>query len=282
MNRNTFLSREFLVLALGLVFSVFLVFSVYRSYVWPVAKDIEIAGLVEANQNPDKPKVASRSVVVILKDKEQMVCLMLMTWASIIIGFKLLRVLGERSILSYPFLSISKGERILPEESLGHFKDLEREVSRRQRLRGRLLPDIILAALHRFDSTRSIQDASQEVQERSEMAYDQLDSELGLLRYIAWAIPSVGFIGTVRGIGEALAQADEAIRGDISGVTASLGLAFNSTLVALMLSIALMFFLHMLQSKQEKLIIEFKDFANKRVIALMKTPEEEETQISFT
>lgn len=282
MNRKSLLSREFLVLSLGLIVSILVVFSVYRLYIWPVAQDIEIAGLVEANQNPDKPQVASRSFVVILKDKEQMVCLMLMMWATIIIAYKFLRVLGERSIVSYPFLSISRGERIIPEEALGHYKDLESEVNRKPRLREKILPDIILAALHRFDSTRSIQDSSQAVQERSEMAYDQLDSELGLLRYIAWAIPSVGFIGTVRGIGEALAQADEAIRGDISGVTSSLGLAFNSTLVALLLSIALMFFLHMLQSKQEKLLIDLKDFANKRVVALMKTPEREETQISFT
>ncbi|EDY83168.1 transporter, MotA/TolQ/ExbB proton channel family protein [Verrucomicrobiia bacterium DG1235] len=282
MKRNSFLSREFLILTLGLVFSVLVVFSTYRLYVWPIAQDIEIASLVEANQNPDKPMVANRSIIIILKDKEQMVCLMLMLWALIIIAYKTIRVVGERSIVSYPFLGISKGERIIPEEALSHYKDLKSDVNRSASLKDKILPDIILAALHRFDSTHSIQDASLAVHERSEMAYDQLDSDLGLLRYIAWAIPSVGFIGTVRGIGEALALADEAIRGDISGVTAALGLAFNSTLIALLLSIALMFFLHLLQSKQEKLLIDLKDFASKRVIALMKTPEHEETHISFT
>lgn len=282
MKRSSFLSRDFLVISLGLIFSVFFIFSIYRAYIWPTAEDIQIASLVEANQNPDKPKVASRSFIIIMKDKEQMVCLMLMTWAMIILGYKSLRVIGERTLIGHPFLGISKGERIIPEESLAHYKDLESDISKTPRLQNRILPDIILAALHRFDSTRSIQDASQAVNERSEMAYDELDSDLGLLRYLAWAIPSVGFIGTVRGIGEALAQADEAIRGDISGVTSSLGLAFNSTLIALLLSIALMFFLHLLQSKQEKLLIDLKDFADKRVIALMKTPEREETQISFT
>ncbi|MBC2605707.1 MotA/TolQ/ExbB proton channel family protein [Pelagicoccus albus] len=282
MKRNSFLSREFLVISLGLVVSVLVVFAVYRSYIWPTAEDIKIASLVEANQNPDKPKVASRSFIIIVQDKEQMVCLMLMSWAMIILASKAVRVIGERSLVSYPFLGISKGERIIPEDALAHYKDLESEVSRKPRLRDKILPDLILAALHRFDSTHSIQDASLAVSERSEMAYDELDSDLGLLRYLAWAIPSVGFIGTVRGIGEALAQADEAIRGDISGVTSSLGLAFNSTLIALLLSIALMFFLHLLQSKQEKLLLDLKDFATKRVIALMKTPEREETHISYT
>ncbi|MBT6768140.1 MAG: MotA/TolQ/ExbB proton channel family protein, partial [Opitutales bacterium] len=118
----------------------------------------------------------------------------------------------------------------------------------------------------------SIQDAAHAVSERAEMAYEQLESDLSLVRYIAWAIPSVGFIGTVRGIGEALEQADKAIQGDISGVTSNLGLAFNSTFVALMLSIVLMLMVHLLQSKQESLIIDLQDTATKKVIGLMKKP----------
>ena len=68
-----------------------------------------------------------------------------------------------------------------------------------------------------------------------------------MIRYISWAIPSIGFIGTVRGIGEALAQADKAVQGDIAGVTQSLGVAFNSTFIALLISIFLMFLVHQLQ-----------------------------------
>ena len=68
---------------------------------------------------------------------------------------------------------------------------------------------------------------------RIEVAADQQESELSMLRYLVWAIPSIGFIGTVRGIGVALQRADEALTGDISGVTSALGVAFNSTLVAL-------------------------------------------------
>jgi len=102
------------------------------------------------------------------------------------------------------------------------------------------------------------------------------------VRYIAWAIPSVGFIGTVRGISEALGQADMAIQGDIRGVTSSLGLAFNSTFIALLLSIGLMLLVHLLQSRQETLIIDIEDWVTKKVIGLMKTPTSEESAISFT
>ncbi len=56
-----------------------------------------------------------------------------------------------------------------------------------------------------------------------------------MIRYISWAIPSIGFIGTVRGIGEALAQADKAVQGDIAGA-----MKMNSVAVLLMPLLAFM------------------------------------------
>ena len=85
-----------------------------------------------------------------------------------------------------------------------------------------------------------VQDVSEAVRTICESESDRLDSELSMVRYIAWAIPSIGFIGTVRGIGDALGQAYKAVEGDIAGVTASLGVAFNSTFVALVISIIIM------------------------------------------
>ena len=87
-----------------------------------------------------------------------------------------------------------------------------------------------------------------------------------MIRYIAWAIPSIGFIGTVRGIGEALGLAHKALEGDISGVTASLGLAFNSTLIALILSIILMFALYQLQLLQERLVLDTQTACDRGLI----------------
>ena len=87
-----------------------------------------------------------------------------------------------------------------------------------------------------------------------------------MVRYIAWAIPSIGFIGTVRGIGEALGQAHQALEGDIAGVTRSLGVAFNSTFIALLISIVLMFLLHQLQLHQERLVLETETYLDEHLI----------------
>jgi biopolymer transport protein ExbB/TolQ len=86
-----------------------------------------------------------------------------------------------------------------------------------------------------------------------------------MIRYIAWAIPSVGFIGTVRGIGQALGYAHKAIEGDIFDVTRSLGVAFNSTLIALLISIGLMFLLHQLQSLQEHYVLDTEAYCEEKL-----------------
>lgn len=91
-----------------------------------------------------------------------------------------------------------------------------------------------------------------------------------MVRYIIWAIPSIGFIGTVRGIGDALGQAHQAVQGDIAGVTASLGVAFNSTFIALVISIVIMFLMHQLQLLQERLVLDTQNYCDVNLLRHMQ------------
>lgn len=63
----------------------------------------------------------------------------------------------------------------------------------------------------------------------------------GLVRFIVWAIPILGFLGTVIGITVAIACLSPTQLENISGVVAGLGTAFDTTATALGLSMVLMF-----------------------------------------
>ena len=63
----------------------------------------------------------------------------------------------------------------------------------------------------------------------------------GLVRFIVWAIPIMGFLGTVIGITVAIANLSPTELENISGVVAGLGTAFDTTATALGLSMVLMF-----------------------------------------
>jgi len=70
----------------------------------------------------------------------------------------------------------------------------------------------------------------------------RLHSSYALVRVIIWAIPILGFLGTVIGITLAIANlAPEALEESLPRVTAGLGVAFDTTALALGLSIMLMF-----------------------------------------
>ena len=91
-----------------------------------------------------------------------------------------------------------------------------------------------------------------------ESLFEVLQMDLSFIKFISWAIPSIGFLGTVRGIGDALGKANEAVLGDITSMTSSLGVAFNSTFIALLISIFLMFIISRLELKQDELILKLR------------------------
>lgn len=254
-------SSEFLYQVFALLLSVIVVHSVYVTVIRPGADAIlqEQLALEAAGQ----PFVPDRSLVMIVKDYEQEVCFILMFWAMAVMSYKARRALRERRQFGQSLLQVEEGTRILPEDARQLTRPLQ---ALPEEEREYLLPRALMAGLHRFSSTRNIQDVSHAVSEVCDTESERLDSELSMVRYIAWAIPSIGFIGTVRGMGEALGQAHRAVEGDIGGVTASLGVAFNSTLVALLISIVLMFLMHQLQQLQEKLVLDCHSYCDRNLL----------------
>lgn len=257
---------EFVYQAFALILSIIIVHGVYVTVIWPRADALlaEQKALIQA----DKDAEIERSIYIVLRDYEQQVCLILMLWAFAIMAYKGVTALRERGLLDQDLVPIPEGTKVLPEDT----KQLSRKVQALPgQLRDLLLPRALLLALHRFESTRNIQDVSSATHTLCETESERLDSELSMIRYIAWAIPSIGFIGTVRGIGEALGQAHRAVEGDVTGVTQSLGTAFNSTLVALLISIVVMFVVHQLQLTQERLVLDTEDYCDQRLIRHMQT-----------
>jgi biopolymer transport protein ExbB/TolQ len=210
--------------------------------------------------------VPKRSLAVVIRDFEQEACFILLIWALSIMGYKGRQVMREQRLLEDELLAIPEGTSVLPEDARQYSRSVESLPRAEQEF---LLPRTLLTALQRFATTGSIQAVSDTIKEQCEVESDRLDSELSMVRYIAWAIPSIGFIGTVRGIGDALGQAYKAVEGDISGVTVSLGVAFNSTFVALVLSIIIMFALHQLQLAQERLVLNTQRYADSRLLRFL-------------
>ncbi|MDX1482216.1 MAG: MotA/TolQ/ExbB proton channel family protein [Woeseiaceae bacterium] len=257
---------EFVYQLFALIIAVIVVHAFYVTVVRPNAAEIIERQTIEAEQNPDY--VRERTIWVLIKDFEQEACFILMFWALAIMGYKAKLILEERRLLEEDLVPIAEGMRILPEDTREFARQVQALPEREQNM---VLPRALLNALRRFSTTRNVQDVSSNTHIIFESEAERLESELSMIRYISWAIPSIGFIGTVRGIGEALAQADKAVQGDIAGVTQSLGVAFNSTFIALLISIFLMFLVYQLQLLQERLVFDSENYTNDKLIRHMKS-----------
>ena len=256
---------EFVYQLFSLLIAFILVHALYVTLIRPQADAFMQQEALNMQDNPDY--VQQRSFYVVVKDYEQESCFVLMLWALSILGYKGRAVYLQQKLLERDLLKLPENLPIGPEDT----RDLAGRVqSLPEAERESLLPRALLTAVERFAATRNVQDVSTAARAVCDSEGDRLESELSIIRYIAWAIPSVGFIGTVRGIGDALGQAHRAVEGDITGVTASLGVAFNSTFIALVISIVLMFFIHQLQLMQERLVLDSEQYVDRWMIRRLK------------
>jgi chemotaxis protein MotA len=130
-------------------------------------------------------------------------------------------------------------------------------------------------ACTKFRANKSVQETMDVVKIQSEINLNYLDTSFSIIRYLAWSIPSIGFIGTVMGISGALGHVDQAAAGDLSAVTSLLGTAFDTTLIALLLSILLMFRIHRVQQIEEHFIITVQDYLMTNFVNRIYVPKAE-------
>ena len=255
-------------LHLGLLAGMFLVIhTAFTLYVRPKADNWveEQRAAIAA----DPKHVATGSIWVIIKDYEQEAAIISALWAVGLSAMKFANVRRQRRPLTAATIGVPPGIRVLPEDVREWQRQLENLPAEERDL---ILPRTMERALRRFGETHDVQDASTTVHDFCESEMGRLDSELAPVRFSVWAIPAIGFVGTVRGIGHALRGAQLAVEGDTSAVTGGLGISFNSTFVALTLSIIVMYILHEVQLAQERLILDSEQYVDDHLIQHLQAP----------
>jgi biopolymer transport protein ExbB/TolQ len=154
---------------------------------------------------------------------------------------------------------------LLPEddESMLRVKDLApiySRISAHAASRQFNLQRLIRRVALQFQSSRSVDQANSILNSSLELMQHEIDLRYNMLRYIVWLIPTLGFIGTVIGIAFSLAgaanmppiQDSEKVQEWVRALTVNLGVAFNTTFVALLLAAILVFVMHIAQAREEQ------------------------------
>lgn len=102
--------------------------------------------------------------------------------------------------------------------------------------------------LHYIASRNSVNDLDDQMRTLSDNDATAVDGSYALTRFIIWAMPMLGFLGTVVGITEAIANiSPEQLENGPEGISQGLTKAFDSTALALSFTLVAMFFNSLLE-----------------------------------
>ena len=126
---------------------------------------------------------------------------------------------------------------------------------------------------------------------QAEIDFNRLQNGYTLINVLIWAIPILGFIGTVFGIGQSVGEFSTFVRSmdtaaiggqmrsALGGVTSGLSIAFNTTFLALVSVIPIMLLSSLIRKSQEDLLLKVEEYCLDELLPnLHINPGDEELQ----
>lgn len=233
-------------------------------------------------------KWTTERVNKLLFGPEQVICYLCGTWAGLILVFRYLEVRRQRAAFAEELLPTEEGARILPEDARPLVRKVDQVIARRG---PSILANMIRLGLNKYAISKTGADVAEVVRTQAEVEQSRHVATMNTANYLIWAIPAVGFLGTVRGLAAALiappraesppGQTVDQIVTDtlrhnesyMSQVTSHLGSAFDCTFVALALSLVVMYLLHTIQRAEETLVIDCQNYCQEHLLLRLYDPQ---------
>ena len=187
-------------------------------------------------------------------------------WAMAICYLKMKKLKHQRAALFLDVLPMELGKEINA-QNVGHFIDHLYRLP--FNLRDSLMVNRIRKALEFFEVRQNVPGVSTMMSSQSAIDGSRIMGSYIMLRAFLWAIPLLGFIGTVVGLSHAISGMSFGnvedvgkIVGSINNVTSGLGTAFDATLLGLVFAVFLNFPLNSLAKHEEEALNDIDAFCN--------------------
>lgn len=134
-------------------------------------------------------------------------------------------------------------------------------------------------ALLNLKNVGNVSDVSEMLRAQAENDESHMDSSYGILSGIIWVIPILGFIGTVIGLSGAIGgfgavlntdATVSSLRDSLAPVTSNLGIAFDTTFVALVLAMVIQMLMTFLRKQEEMFLDACRDYAHVNIISRLR------------
>lgn len=136
-----------------------------------------------------------------------------------------------------------------------------------------LVSDFIKKACTQYRNDQSIGETLQVFTAQVDTSKEEMEGDLEIIRYLLSAIISLGFIGTLLGLSSSigLAHLAKTVEG-MPQITQNLNLAFDTTLVALLVGLVLNFFFHRYLKEVDTFYSRAKSYVIDNLISRIYNP----------
>ncbi len=188
------------------------------------------------------------------------------TWAMAILYLKFQKLRHQREALLLDVLPWELGAEINA-QNVGVFIDNLYKLP--VRLRDSMMVNRIRKALELFEVKQNVGDVTNMLSSQSDIDSMRIGGSYTLLKAFLWAIPILGFIGTVLGLSHAIGGMNfsnvedvKVIMESINNVTSGLGTAFDATLLGLVLAMLLNFPMNSMSKSEDDCLNDIDSFCN--------------------
>lgn len=142
-----------------------------------------------------------------------------------------------------------------------------------------MLHNRIVVALSNLRNLGRVTDVDEILRSQAEQDESMVETSYALVQAFVWAIPVLGFIGTVLGLSEAIGRFSgvlvdttdtEQITAALKGVTAGLATAFETTLEALVAALAIQLAMTWLRKSEDEFLDDAMEYGLRNVVARLR------------
>jgi hypothetical protein len=139
----------------------------------------------------------------------------------------------------------------------------------------------IVGTLANLKNIGMISDVGDILRSYNDQDIESVETSYSLLNGFLWAIPVLGFIGTVEGLskaigtfGNVLAEGADtsALTASLQSITGGLATAFETTLIALVLALTLHLIATWTKKSEEELLIACSEYCSQNIVAHLRMP----------
>ncbi len=187
-------------------------------------------------------------------------------WAVAILYLKLQKLRHQKAAMYLDVLPTDINQEVSA-DNVGQF--IDHLYGLPARLRDSMMVNRIRKGLELFEIRQNNGDVTNMLSAQSNIDSARIGGSYALTKVFLWAIPILGFIGTVLGLSQAIGAMDlsnvsdmDKIMGSISNVTSGLGTAFDTTLLGLVLAMFLNFPMNVLAKAEDDNLNNIDAFCN--------------------